>query len=80
MKREKLKEIVADIIEADVGEIELDTNLRTLPGFDSVNILALVIALDERARIRLSPEQTATIASLRDIEMIASEQGVVVED
>jgi acyl carrier protein len=80
MKRETLKALVAEIIEADPVDIAPETDLRTLPGFDSVNILALMIALDERAGIRLSPQQAASLSRLREIEEIAAAQGIVVED
>jgi len=80
MKRTALKELVAEIIETDPALLLPDANLRTLPGFDSVNLLSLMIALDERAHVRLSPEQAASLTSLRQIEEIAAAQGVVLED
>jgi len=75
MNEEKLKQLLAEIIEADPAEISADTDLRTLTGFDSVNVLALMIALDEQMGVRLSPEQAAALRYFRDVVTIAREQG-----
>jgi acyl carrier protein len=80
MKKTELKSLVAGIIEADPADLSLETNLRTLPGFDSVNILSLMIALDEQAHIRLSPEKASTLALYGEIVELAAQQGVELTD
>jgi acyl carrier protein len=74
--RQELKSIVAEVIEADLGELDPETDLRSLPGYDSVNVLVLMIALDERAGIRLGPDKAATLRFYREIEELAVAQGV----
>jgi acyl carrier protein len=76
MTKAELKSIVAEVFESDAGKIESDTDLRSLPAFDSVNVLALMIALDERAGIKLGPEQASSLQHYRQIEQIAQQQGV----
>lgn len=80
MKREVLRKLVAEIIEADPAVLLPDTDLRTLPNFDSVNILSLMIALDEQAKIKLGPEQAAKLQFYREIEQLAAEQGIELTD
>ena len=75
MNVEQLRNLVAEIVEADPAEITADTDLRTLPGFDSVNLLSLMIALDERFGIRLGPEQASTLRFMRELEELARSQG-----
>jgi acyl carrier protein len=75
MKEAQLRMLVAEVIEANPAEINSDTDLRSLPGFDSVNILSLMIVLDERMGIRLGPEQAANLKYMRELEQIAREQG-----
>lgn len=75
MKCDELRNIVAEVIEADASEITSDTDLRALPGFDSVNVLSLMIVLDERLGVRLSPEQAASLRFMRELEEIANAQG-----
>ena len=75
MKLEQLQQLVAEVIEADPAEISSDTDLRALPGFDSVNVLSLMITLDEQMGIRLSPAQASTLRYFRELEEIARQQG-----
>ncbi len=77
MKEEQLRTLVAEVLEAAPEEISADTDLRALPGFDSVNLLALMIALDEQLGIRLRPEQAAALRYQRELEQIAREQGKI---
>ena len=76
MTKSEIREIVAEVFEGVAGDIQSDTDLRALPAFDSVNVLSLIIALDERAGIKLGPEQAASLRYFRDIETVAGEQGV----
>lgn len=75
MKQEQLQRLVAEVIEADPAGIASDTDLRALPGFDSVNVLSLMIALDEQMGIRLSPEQASSLRYFRELEEIGRQQG-----
>ena len=74
MKRDDLKGVVAAIIEVDPAELKPETDLRTFPAFDSVNILSLMIALDEQAGVKLGPEQAARLQFYGEIEKLAVEQ------
>jgi acyl carrier protein len=75
MKEEQLRTLVAEVVEADPAAINSDTDLRALPGFDSVNVLALMIALDEQMGIKLGPEQASQLRFMRELEELARGQG-----
>lgn len=80
VNRNTLVAIVAEIFEAEPNDIDGVTDLTKLPGFDSVNVLSLMIALDERAGIRMRPEDAASLRTFRQIEALATRQGVVIVD
>ena len=80
MKRRVLREMVAEVIDADPDALAPETELRGLPGFDSVNLLSLMISLDERANIKLGPELASRLRVYGEIEEAARAQGIVLED
>jgi acyl carrier protein len=80
VKRQALSEIVANAIEADPSALSPETELRTLPGFDSVNLLSLMISLDEQANIKLGPELASRLRLYGEIEQAALDQGIELED
>jgi len=75
-----LKSVVAEIFEADPADIDGSADLTTLPGYDSVNVLSLMIALDERTGVRMGPEDAANLRTFSQIEALAAKQGVTVVD
>ena len=77
MTPDEVREIVAEVLEIEPAELETQTDLRDFDTFDSVNVLLLVVALDERAGIRLSPNDVQKIQHYGDIEAIARAQGIV---
>lgn len=79
MKREEIKAIVAEVLETDPAALAWDTDITLLPSYDSVNVLSLIVALDDRARIRLDGAK-AGFRTLAELEKIAASQGVVLED
>jgi len=79
MKREILKDIVAEVLEVDPSTLDRDTDITALPTYDSVNVLSLIVALDDRAKIRLDGAK-AGFRTLAELEKIAADQGVALED
>jgi acyl carrier protein len=80
MTRLEFKSMVGKIIETDPGRLGPDTELRKLGGFDSLNILTLMIELDERLGIRLEPEEVAKLKVYGDLEQLAAAHGVTLTD
>jgi acyl carrier protein len=80
MKRFELRKIVADVLEIGPDDIDSDTDLTTMETFDSVSILTLMIELDERAGIKMTPADTRGLRFYADIEKLAEKQGIVLTD
>jgi acyl carrier protein len=80
MNRFALRKIVAEGLEIDPELLEPDTDLTTIETFDSVAVLMLMLALDEQAGIKMSPEDASRLQYYRDVEALADRQGIVLTD
>jgi len=80
MRKSELREIVAKELEVDPEQLTPDTDLKTIETFDSVSILTLTIALDERAGIKLTPTDASALRYYGDIEKLAEKQGITLVD
>lgn len=80
MKRVELRQIVAEVLEVEADALASDVDLATIETFDSVSVLVLMVALDERAGVKLSPTDSMNLKLYGDIERLAERQGIVLED
>ena len=48
--------------------------------FDSVSVLTLMVELDEKAGIKMSPSDAKNTCTFGDIEKLAERQGIPLED
>jgi acyl carrier protein len=67
---------------AELFQIEIVPELKNLmrsevDGWDSVNHLRLIAEIEEVFHVSLSDEEVTRIASLRDVEMLLAERGVI---
>jgi acyl carrier protein len=66
---------LAEMFEEPEGHLTADTARGAIPAWDSLGQLILMSALDQRFRIRLSPAELASLASVRDIlDILAKHQ------
>jgi acyl carrier protein len=75
-----LRQIVADVLEIEPSELSADTDLTTIDTFDSVTVLSLMIRLDERAGVKLAPDDVQRLSLYGDIEALARGQGIELTD
>lgn len=80
MKRAELKKIVADVLEVDPRQLTPEVELGSFQTFDSVAVLTLIIELDEKAGLRLSPSAAGALKRYEDIENLATQSGVTLAD
>jgi acyl carrier protein len=80
VKRVELRQIVAEVLEVEADALASDVDLATIETFDSVSVLVLMVALDERAGVKLSPTDSMNLKLYGDIERLAERQGIVLED
>lgn len=62
---EQVKQLIAEHLERDVEELDLDASFVHDLGADSLDLSELVIALEQTFDIRIPPEHAAKIRSLR---------------
>ena len=80
MTRAELRGIVAAALEIESDRLQSDADLHQFEAFDSVGVLSLMIELDEKAGVKMSPEEANGLQRYGDIEAMARRQGVELTD
>ena len=77
MEYEKLKQIIADVLNVDKDEIRLDTTFRDDLCADSLDVFQIIMGLDEAFDIEISSEEAEKIVSIQDaVEAIQRAIGI----
>ena len=72
---EQVRRVMADVLGLDPAAIGGDASPETIPAWDSVQHLSLVIALEEEFSVRFAPEEIEEAMSLGAIiELIRRKQ------
>lgn len=71
---DRLKAVVAAMLEIDPNAIGADTSTDTVPQWDSVRHMNLVIALEEAFGISIPDDEVATMTSYPIIKATVEEQ------
>ena len=66
MEFEKLKEIIAEILNVDPDEITMDTTFVDDLGADSLDIFQIIMGIEEEFDIDISSENDEKIVSVAD--------------
>jgi len=67
MTIEKKMEILADVLDMDIGELEPGADLVNLDSWDSLAALSLIVAVNEECGKKLSGEQIKAFVTIQDI-------------
>lgn len=73
---EKLKEVIAEQLSADVDKIELTTSFKDDLGADSLDLFELVMALEEEYSIEIPADDLASINTVNDVVEYLKAKGV----
>jgi len=76
VSEEKLKQVLADIFNIEVETIDDTTSVDTVPQWDSLKHLNLVLALEQEFNITFTVEQTVEILNYPLIKAILGEHGI----
>ena len=68
---------IAEIFEEPPERISADTPREEIPGWDSLGVLTLMAAVDERFNIQLSEEEMESMEHVSDILAILRRDGAV---
>lgn len=66
MEFDKLKEIIADVLNVDEGEITMDTTFVDDLGADSLDVYQIIMGIEEVFDIEIAQEDAEKIASVGD--------------
>lgn len=73
---EKMKEIIAEQLNVDVSEINMETSFKDDLGADSLDLFELVMALEEEYDIELPADDLANIATVEHIINYLKDKGI----
>lgn len=73
MKLAEIKQAVAEALEVEPNALNLDTVLEELPGFDSIKLLALMVALDDIG-IQVNESEVSRLKTYNDILALARQR------
>ena len=70
---ERIKEIIALVLEVDPSSIDENSSSDTLPQWDSLHHMNLILALEEDFGISIPDEEVADLTSYKLIHLIVKE-------
>lgn len=73
----KLNRILASVFNVPVEKITEEASMDTVPQWDSVNHLKLVLALEDSFQISFTEEETVELISYPLIQTILKDHGIV---
>lgn len=68
MDLNKIKELVAEQLGVDIGELKPETSLKDDLNADSLDLFQIVMSLEEEFGIEIPTEDTENIKTIADIE------------
>ena len=76
MEFEKLKEIIAEVLNVDQEEITMDTTFVDDLGADSLDVFQIIMGIEEEFDIEIAQEEAEKIVSVGDaVEQIKNAVG-----
>ena len=76
MEFEKIKAIIAEVLNVDENEITMETTFTDDLGADSLDLFEMVMALEEEFGIEIPSEDLEKIVTVNDIIGYLKEKGV----
>ena len=66
MDIEKLKEFLKENTKVDISKVNENSNFKTDLGLDSIDLLQLVVAIEDKFKIKLDNDKLMTINTIND--------------
>lgn len=64
---EKVIEIISRILGVDVEDVEMDTSIGDLPGWDSLHHLQIIVELQNEFNVKYSQEDLVELEDISDL-------------
>jgi acyl carrier protein len=68
-----LKQVMATLLTVDVTAIDSETSMDTIPSWDSLRHMNLVLALEEEFKVSIPDEDAGNITSYKLIKLVLEE-------
>ena len=68
-------QLVADVMEVDAAQISLTSSADSVEGWDSLKLLALAVAVEERYGIALDPEELEAVTDVASLLALLQKAG-----
>jgi len=66
--KEKIKEIMAAVFEMNAADIKDSADSTTIPNWDSLNQMNLIVALEDEFNVRFEDDEIVELTSFESIE------------
>jgi acyl carrier protein len=73
LNEDTLKQVMATLLTVDVGAIDQDASMDTIPTWDSLRHMNLVLALEEEFKVSIPDEDAGNITSYKLIKLVLEE-------
>ena len=73
LNEDTLKQVLATLLTVDVSVIDQDSSMDTIPTWDSLRHMNLVLALEEEFKVSIPDEDAGNITSYKLIKLVLEE-------
>lgn len=73
LDEEKLKSVMATVLEIDPSEIDSDSSMDTIEAWDSIKHMDLILSLEEEFGVSVPDEEAGDLTSYALIKLVMAE-------
>lgn len=71
MEQKEFLNTMADVLDEDVADLEMDTELSSLDGWDSIAYVAYLAAMSDYTEKKIAPKEVRDAVTLADLYRLA---------
>jgi acyl carrier protein len=75
--RDRVQRIFADVFQIPIDDVKPESSPDTIPNWDSLQHLNLVLALEQEFQVQFSPEEIEQLLSVEFVTMLLEEKQVL---
>ena len=76
LNEDTLKRVIATMLNLEASMIDEDSSMDTIPNWDSLRHMNLVLALEEEFKVSIPDDDVGNITSYKLIKLVLNELGV----
>jgi len=74
--RERLRRLIAEAVDTSIEEVNPESTMANLEGWDSLNHIKIIVALEEQFGVTFNDDEIVTVTSVAAIEAVLNGKGV----